>query len=203
MLISILLILPCAVGYIALAQPIYKMIYPNASLGADLLQLSAVALLFSALNQTMSGSLQGIGKIYTPATGLLLGCIAKIALNIILIRQPSINIYGAAISSIVCQIITFTVSFTVLSKNIPVKLNLVKYILKPGAAAAIMGISAYFIHKIITTISGSNLIGTCFAIMFAVIIYFVCVILFKILSIEEVEMLPMGNKIASKMSRFF
>ena len=39
-------------GYIVLAQPIYNLIYPNASLGASLLQLSSVALIFTALNQT-------------------------------------------------------------------------------------------------------------------------------------------------------
>ena len=202
MLISILLILPCAAGYIALAHPIYKMIYPNAALGSDLLQLSAIALIFSALNQTMSGSLQGIGKIYTPATGLLLGCIAKIILNILLIRQPSINIYGAAISSIVCQVITFTVSFTVLSKNIPVKLSFVKYLLKPIGAAGIMGVSAYLVYILVTNISGSNFIGTCVAIVFAAVIYFTCVVMFKILSVEEVEMLPFGNKLSKIIKKF-
>lgn len=195
MLISIILILPCAVGYISLAQPIYKMIYPNSSLGADLLQLSAIALIFSALNQTMSGSLQGMGKIYTPATGLLFGCIAKIILNIILIRQPQINIYGAAISSIICQIITFSICFGVLTKNIPVKLGFIKYILKPIIAAGMMGISAFGVHKLLTSIVG-NSIATIVAIGVAVIVYFVLVISLKILNRDEVEMLPFGNKLA-------
>jgi len=195
MLISIILILPCAIGYISLAQPIYKMIYPNSSLGADLLQLSSVALVFSALNQTMSGSLQGMGKIYTPATGLLFGCIAKIILNIVLIRQPEINIYGAAISSIVCQIITFSICFGVLCKNIPVKLSFVKYIFKPLVAAGIMGISALGVHKLLAGIVG-NSIATIVAIGIAVIVYFVLVISLKILNREEVEMLPFGNKLA-------
>ncbi len=195
MLISIILILPCAVGYIALAQPIYKMIYPNASLGSDLLQLSAVALIFSALNQTMSGSLQGMGKIYTPATGLLFGCIAKIILNVILIRRPEINIYGAAISSIVCQIITFAICFGVLVKNIPVKLGLTKYILKPLLASVIMGVSAYGVYKLTISFLG-NSISTIIAIGVAVVIYFVAVVLLRILNREEVEMLPFGNKLS-------
>ena len=118
LLISLLIIMPCAVGFIALGQPIYQMLYPNVPDGYQLLQLSALSLVFIALNQTISGSLQGIGKIYVPATGLLLGCITKFILNTILIRQPSINIYGAPIGSIICQIISFSYSFTILSKTV-------------------------------------------------------------------------------------
>ena len=111
-----LIALPCAVGYIVLAKPIYGLLYPNAQLGYDLLQISAVAMIFTALNQTLSGSLQGVGKIFTPAKGLLLGCIVKFILNVILIRRPEINIYGAPISSIACQVISFMYSFSVLKK---------------------------------------------------------------------------------------
>ena len=35
------------------------------------MQISAVAMIFTALNQTLSGSLQGVGKVFTPAKGLL------------------------------------------------------------------------------------------------------------------------------------
>lgn len=203
MLISVILILPCAVGYISLAQPIYSLIYPNASLGADLLQLSAVALIFSALNQTMSGSLQGLGKIYTPATGLLIGCAAKIILNIILIRKPSINIYGAAISSIVCQVIAFTVSFVVLTKNLPIKLSLNKYILKPLFASCTMGIAAFLIHKLIMMLTSSNLIATGTAIICAIVIYFILILALRILSKNDIEMLPFASKLPQSVRRFF
>ena len=106
MLISILIILPCAIGLINLAEPIYKILYFSTSSGFELLQLVSVSLIFAARAQTMTGSLQGLGKVYVPAISLLFGCIAKIVLNIVLIRIPSINIYGAAISSIACQFIS-------------------------------------------------------------------------------------------------
>src|SRR5699024_5780176 len=110
-LTSIALILPCAVGYIMLAEPIYDLIYPNASLGYDLLRFSAIGLIFMALNQTITGGLQGMGKVYVPAIALAVGCIVKIILNIVLIAIPQINIYGAVISSIVCQFIVFLIEW--------------------------------------------------------------------------------------------
>jgi len=202
LLISILIIMPCAVGYIALGQPIYQILYPNVPDGYQLLQLSALSLVFIALNQTISGSLQGIGKIYVPATGLLLGCIAKFILNTILIRQPSINIYGAPIGSIVCQIISFAYCFTMLSKNVSIKLNLKKYVLKPLSCSLVMGISAYFAHKAILYITGVNIIALIFSIIIAVIVYAFMILLTNSLSKDEMEMLPMGTKLYSMLKKF-
>lgn len=194
-LISILLIFPCAFGYIALAQPIYRIIYPNAQLGYDLLQISSIALIFTALNQTISGSLQGMGKVFTPATGLICGCFVKVILNLILIRIPSVNIYGAAISSVVCQIISFAVCFTVLARNISLKMNFVKYILKPLVAGLIMAAVAYFTHMFIMSLIKSNLIATFSAIALAAVIYFILVFKLGIMSDEEIKMLPAGDKL--------
>jgi len=57
-LYSVLWIFPCAVGLIVLAQPIYRFLYPNAPLGWELLQISALGMPFAALNQTVAGGLQ-------------------------------------------------------------------------------------------------------------------------------------------------
>ncbi|MCR4718007.1 MAG: polysaccharide biosynthesis protein [Firmicutes bacterium] len=195
LLISILIALPCAVGYITLASPIYGLLYPNARLGYDLLQISAVAMIFTALNQTLSGSLQGVGKVFAPATGLLIGCLAKLILNIILIRQPKINIYGAPISSVVCQIIAFSYSFNILKNHISVKIDLRKHIVKPLICALAMGAAAYISYNAFMLILRSNMISVCISIVISAGVYFVSVVLLKILSDSEILMLPMGNKL--------
>ena len=200
-LLSILIIFPCAVGYITMAQPIYKLLYPNAQLGAQLLQISSVALIFIALNQTISGSLQGIGKIFAPATGLLMGCIAKFFLNVVLIRQTAINIYGAPISSIACQLISFTYGFSVLCRQTSVKLNLKKYIIKPLTAAVLMGISALVVYKAAMFVCKINIIALFAAIVFAAAVYFVAVFKLKILTDDEIEQLPAGNALLGKLKK--
>ncbi|MBQ7794644.1 MAG: polysaccharide biosynthesis C-terminal domain-containing protein, partial [Clostridia bacterium] len=194
-LISMLIILPCAIGYITLAEPIFKLLYPAAPDGYQLLMLSSIALIFIALNQTISGSLQGCGKIYAPATGLFIGCIAKFILNVILIRIPQINIYGAPIGSIVCQIISFTYGFTVLRKSIPVKITLKKYIIKPLTAAIIMGIFALAVYKLRYAVSSSNILALLTSILADVCVYAMLLLAMKILAPEEIEQLPMGNKL--------
>lgn len=201
-LISLLIIFPCAIGFISLAKPIFMLLYPSFPYGYQLLQLSSVALIFIALNQTISGSLQGIGKVFVPATGLLIGCIVKFILNVVLIRQPSINIYGAPISSIACQVISFSYGFTILAKNISLKLSLKKYILKPLLCAVIMGAVAKILYETVMILTGLNIVAVFVAIMVAVLVYFVLIFVFGVLNKDEVEMIPMGTKmysIAKKM----
>lgn len=199
LLISILIILPCAIGLIVLAEPIYKIIYFNAPSGFDLLQLVSVSLIFAALAQTMTGSLQGMGKVYVPAISLLFGCIAKIILNVALIRIPSINIYGAAISSIACQVISCGICFAVLAKNCKLKLTFGKYVGKPLIAGIAMGAAAIGVYKLLALLLGlgfiPNLISTAIAVVIAAVIYFALVFGLHILSPDEVIQLPGGNKI--------
>jgi len=200
-LISILLILPCAIGYVTLAEPIYLLLYPNAKLGYYLLQLSSIALIFTALNQTISGSLQGMGKVFVPATGLFFGCIVKIILNIILIRQPAINIAGAAISSIACQVVSFTICFTVLAKNLTLKMTMKKYIVKPLIAGAIMGVFAVLGYRALMLLTGSNAISTIATIGLSAVVYAVFVFMLKILSEDELLALPMGRKLLAFLKK--
>ena len=205
-LISILLILPCAIGFITLAQPIYKIIYPATSDGADLLAIMAVALIFSALTQTLTGALQGIGKVFVPAIGILAGCVFKVALNLLLIRIPEINIYGAAISSIACQLIAFLVNFFVLIRYIPLKITAGKYVAKPLVAGAAMGVAAFCIYHAVFALFGgagyvNNLIASAAAIAVAAVIYIALVLLMHIMDKEDIMLLPAGERIYSMLVR--
>ncbi len=197
--ISILLILPCAIGYMVLSQPIYNIIYPAAPDGADLLSIMAVALVFSALTQTITGALQGIGKVMTPAIAILVGCAFKVALNLILIPIPKINIYGAAISSIVCQAVAFLVNFIVLIRHIPLKITLKKYIVKPLFSGIIMAAVAIGIYRILTLILGisymGNLVSTLVAIIVAAIVYIFTILATKVMDKNDILLLPKGEKI--------
>ena len=198
-LISTLLILPCCIGMIVLAKPIYELLYHNAPMGYDLLALMSVSLIFSALAQTVNGSLQGIGKVFVPAIGIAVGCVIKLILNVTLIRIPSINIYGAAISSIICQISSFLVSFLVMRRYIDIKLSPAKYIVKPITASLAMGAAAFAAYKGVSAIAGNGFTGNAAALLAAVaaavVVYAILVAVMKILDKDEIILLPSGAKL--------
>ena len=193
LLISIIVALPCSIGFMVLSAPILQMIYPNASDGALVFTLVAPTVFFSAMSQTIYGSLQGMGKIMVPAISVLFGGIVKVILNVILIPIPEINIYGAAISSIACQATAFAIGFFVLRKNLPMKMPIGKFFIKPFVSAVIMGGVTMFTHGIVNNVAG-NLVATLAAIFVAVVIYFALIGIFGIFTREELSALPIIGK---------
>ena len=71
LLVTILIGLPCSVGMIIYAEPILKLLFPNASSGAFIFQISAMSIIFVTIEQTVTGALQGLGKTYVPLLSLL------------------------------------------------------------------------------------------------------------------------------------
>lgn len=199
MLLSILIVVPCALGFIALGQPIYRLIYPAAAEGYQLLQLSAFSLVFMALNQTMYGILQGMGKIYLPAVSLIAGCAVKILLNLALIRIPSIHIYGAVISSVICQAVSFAICLYPIRRSIQIRFG--RHIVKPVVAGLCMGGAAFGIYQGLYTVLHSNLIALVAAIFAAVLIYFGLIAKMEILNAEEYRMIPGGEKLYEFLHR--
>ena len=70
LLISMLIGLPCTVGMCIFAKQILGLLYPNASNGAVILQISSLTILFTILDQTINGALQGYGLLKIPAISL-------------------------------------------------------------------------------------------------------------------------------------
>lgn len=194
LLTSMLIGLPCVAGMIVFAQPILNLLYPKANQGALLLQLISVSVIFSILDQTINGALQGFGKVMVPATALGIGCLVKLVLNIILLKIPFFNIYGAAIGSIACHAVAFTIVFNVLKKYVKLDLPFNKFVIKPAIATAIMAICSYTLYLLMDRIISGRL-ATIIAMLFAVVIYLAAVVALKIYNKEDIYMLPKGDKI--------
>lgn len=195
LLVSVVIALPATVGCMVLADEIFMLIYPNAPEGGNLFMVSAITIFFSAITQTNAGSLQGLGKVFVPAVALLVGGIVKLIVNLTLVPIPEINIMGAPIGSVLCQAIGCIITFSVVKKNLPIKLGVGKYFIKPFIASAIMGGVVFVISRGLTNILG-NAISTILAIVAGLIVYAVSIFMvFKVFDDEELKQLPMGRKL--------
>ena len=190
--------MPCAVGLAVLADPILKMIYPAASEGAWILIGSTLTMIFVSLNYVVNGGLYGFGKTHIPAISLAIGGVTKLILNVILISNPKINIYGAVISSVICQGLAFFICLYALNKQIKLDLSLKNHLFKPIFASIIMGIMVYLAYYIFIDIT-SNSISTIISIFVGAIIYAFLVLRIKILTKEDIYMIPFGSKIYSAL----
>lgn len=201
LLVTMIIGLPCTFGMLVFAQPIINLLFPNATSGALLLQISAITIIFSVLAQTVNGALQGLGKIMVPAVSSFVGLVVKLILNIVLIQIPEIGVNGAAIGSIVNNIIVFAISYYILTKTIKLDIKPVKYVFKPIFATFIMCVTSYCLYMVLLGTMLPEKIVTIIALIFAVIIYFMSIIALKIFTKEEIHMIPYGTKIYKMLEK--
>lgn len=145
----------------------------------------------------MNGALQGLGKVNIPVIALGIGVIVKLITNVILIKiNPNDfilgGIVGAAVGTLLCHIISMIISIYALKKNLRIKFEFTKFVLKPILATLVMAISSFEAYKLLNSIINQN-IAIILTIIFAVVVYIVSIYIIKIFSKEELEMLPIGK----------
>lgn len=193
-LAAIIIALPCMVGLMIFAQPILDLLFPNVNQGAFILQMSSLAILFIALEQTINGSLQGLGKIFVPAIALTCGVILKIILNLVLVRIPMLGAAGAAIATASCHLLACIISASVLRKNVELNIRFGRYVVKPVIATGMMGVLSYTTYLLLNSFVSQNM-ATVIAIGIAVLVYVILILLLKVFTKEEIFMIPYGTKL--------
>lgn len=196
-LVSILIGIPCCIGIIIFAEPILQMLFPNASSGAFILQISSIGIVFIMIEQNINGALQGLGKVNVPVISLGVGVTAKLLINLILVRINPKNfilggVAGAALGTVVCHIISMTISLIILRKNIDLDFKISKFIIKPAIATEVMGIVSFYMYKWLKCIIMQN-IAIIVSIIFAVLIYVIIIFRIRIFDEEEIYMLPFSK----------
>lgn len=197
--------LPCAVGLSVLARPIIRLLYSailpeTLDIAAPLMRVAAFTVVFISLVQTATGGLQGIGKHRLPVWFLLIGGITKVAVNLICIRIPSINILGAVLSNLACYGIAGILDTVALLVLTGTRISFGGTFLKPVLASALMGAAAWGTHTLLDSIacfqSGFlSSVATVIAIAVGIVVYAILMLVLRIFTKEELSAVPGGRKL--------
>jgi stage V sporulation protein B len=117
------LVLPAAAGLMLYSQDIMCILYGSLSasqraLGADILRLSAIIVVYVSILQITTAVLQGLDKAHTPA--IILGIAAVVKISTTLVLLPIIGIYGVAIATVLFYIIATTISVLAVRRHIAI-----------------------------------------------------------------------------------
>ena len=201
MRIAMIISFPCAMGIGVLADPILRLLFGSVSDGGDVLQIGAVSIVFLALTQIITGTLQGIGKVKIPMYGVLMGVVVKIIVNFFLLTVPSVNIKGAVIGTIACYVVAGSFDWYMLVKYTGTKPDFMGIIIKPAVASLVMGMSVYIVYNVVQYIVPSNALATMLSIAAGVVVYFAVMLLAGGLKKEDILILPGGKRLAAAMTR--
>lgn len=199
--LSLIIALPSGVGMFMLAQPIMALLYPSmgaerfASSGA-LLQIQAIGLIFFILNQAYTAMLQSVNKQMIPVKNLFIGLIIKVIFSFILIGIKSINIKGAAISTLISYLATTALNLRDIRKYTKIRMkSIVKIAALPLLSTVLMAIVVWISYNLAGFVLKSNSILTLLSIGAGGIVYFVALFATGAITSEDLELIPMGSKL--------
>lgn len=200
MRVMTLIAAPCAIGLAVLAEPIYALL----SRGADaaevaqampLLAILGISVLFNSIVLVTNGIMQSHGDVTTPVIHMLIGGALKLVLTFLLVGTPEINMMGAAISTLCCYTLISALNLFAMAKK-GYAVNVLRTMLKPLIAAAIMGAAAFGAKTLLVRMGFGNTLVTVGSIAAAGIVYVILVLVLRVITKDDCSLLPKGDKIA-------
>ena len=197
--LTTLLAFPAGVGLSVLAGPILILLYPaqyDAAVAATYhLQILGLASVFVCIMLLTNAILQAHGRAKVPIITMLIGGAVKVAANFILVGNPDINIKGAPIGTLLCYALICLLNLICINRVLVSRPSYAQLFLKPLLATAGMAVVAKVSYDLLSAPLGNSL-ATLGAIALAAVVYVVLVMLLRIITREDLEMLPKGEKLA-------
>ncbi len=188
--------IPCAVGLIVLARPILDLLFftENNALGAVLLQIGAISVIFYNLSTVSNAVLQGMDDMMTPVISAAIAMGIHVVVLVILMVVFRGGIYAVVISKIVFAVSASLLNAHALRRKTGYVQEMRKTFAVPAIASAIMGVITIGVYFFLSLFIPARL-ATVIAILIAVIVYAVAIVLLGGVSEEELLGFPRGETI--------
>lgn len=188
MQLTMVLTVPCAVGFAVLGKPIVRLVYYSLSVEdtytvAVLLLLGGVSIILYGISSVLNGVLQGIGKVNVPVMSSAVALVLHVFLLVPLIGVVKLGIYSLILATAFYAVIVVFINYHYIKKYLNFKLEWRQTVWLPIASSIIMGIVAILVYKglnlVLRYIAGayiSNAIAALTAIILAACVYFISMI---------------------------
>lgn len=211
---TMLIIIPSAIGMAVLANPIMQLLFSGTDARAGYaLAGGCVSIVFYALSTVTNGVLQAIGKVSDPVKNAAITLVIHLAFVIIGLNVLSAS-YSLAIlvgGSVVYSFFMVMFNAHSIYKHLGYKSNMDIIFLRPAVAAAIMGVAAIGLYKLVYHIfiinmpgrtAVANAFGLLISILIAMMIY--AFLMLRIGGYTEEQLLDMPKgativKVAKKL----
>lgn len=200
--LTVLFTFPAGVGMFVLSYPIISLLYDGyiAVVGAKVLCVMGLSVIFIATSTPICSMLQGVGRIDMPLKLYSVAMVMKVALNYAFVSIVSVNIMGAAVGSLVAYLFVCVVGMYFLIKRAGVMPDLFNSVLKPFLSSIICGAAAYLSYNLLANLM-SSAIATILSIVVAAIIYLISLLLMHTFTENEVKMLPKGKNVVTILAK--
>ena len=201
--ITAVVALPMSVGLGVLAGPIYKTIYWGShEVGPQLLRSLSPGAFFVCMAMISNSILQGIHRERIPVLGIAVGGAIKIGINWFLVGNPQLNINGAPVGSLCCFLVVCIMDYFFLCKTLEKRPRLSVIFVGPAISSAVMGVAAWaangLVYRFIFHEAASRTamaVSLVAGLVTAVVVYAVMLGVTKAVTLEDMAMIPKGEKV--------
>ena len=194
-----LLALPLGAGLTVMARPLLDLLYPEipqtAAAAAPHLTVLGVASFFVCIMTLTNGLLQAYGREDIPLWTLLLGGLAKIISNYLLVGNPAIGIRGAAWSTLLCYGLIAAINLIAVARTVPERPGYLSVFLRPALATAVMAAAARGFFGLLCRITAPRG-AAALAVLLAGAVYAALALAMGIVRREDLLTVPRGEKVA-------
>ncbi len=197
--LTVFFALPSTLALVLYARPVVSVLFSRSGelveYIAPVLSVLSISVLFSCMITTTNAILQSYRQTSKPIISMAIGAVLKVVTAYILIGMPSINIYGAPISTFICDASITVINLIFIYKKAPLGSGIISTYIKPliaSVAAIAMSFAVYI--PMCNAVSHQEL-AFLVAALFAVVTYVVISIIIKAITPEDISMLPGGEKI--------
>lgn len=204
-----LIVYPCALGIFVMSEPIIRVLYSNLAeweipFAVNCLRVMSLTLLVLPLVNSSTAILQGLGKQNIPVINLAIGAFfIKIPLTYILVKNPNLNILGAALGSVCIYAFAAILDLICVVYFTRLKLKPMSTFFKPLVSSVIMGFAAFLSYDIVLRFTSSFIVSMGIGVIVGVIFYILLVFIMHMIHKEDLKYVPKGDIIAEKFGKFF
>ena len=196
-----LISMPCAFGLATLAGPVTALLggYTGAdlALSTQLMSIMGFNIIFNAVVLLTNAMMQAHGRAVVPVIHMFIAGILRLIVVYILTGNPNIGIVGTPMGAMLCFLCIALLNVLAMRRILSDPPAIVRNLLRPFAAAAIMGVFVYGAVTVLKMVGITSRLILCgLPIAVGVAVYAVMVVLLKAITREDCLLLPKGEKIA-------
>lgn len=193
---TMLIAIPCFVGFVVLASPLMVLLYNDAStVPAITLAMGAVTVILYSWSTVSNSILQGLDKMTVPAKNAGISLAVHLVALLLMLIIFKWSIYALVLSNIVFSLCMCLLNARAIHKACGYTQEIDRTFVRPLIAAVIMGIVTYVVYLILDILIGGRFIPTIFAVVSAILVYGISVLKLGVLSRNDLKALPQGQKI--------
>ena len=168
---------PAMIGISLFSGEILALLFKNQLEGillvTPLLSFLGLSVVSSVLISLTGGMLQAYKKATLPVVSMAIGCVIKTALSFVLIGNKDINILGAPIGTLFCDIVICLLNFVFLFRGFKGRISFKNTVLQPFFCSVLAIVPVFFVMRMIEGRVGVSRVLTLVSIALSVFIYFI------------------------------